>query len=76
MDAQAMKFIAAGCMAIGMAGAAIGVGNIFSALVNAISRNPSAENKLVKQALIGAGMAEAMGVFSLVVVFIIIFVVK
>lgn len=67
MDPVAFKYIAIGFMAFAMVGSAIGVGNIFSSLMEAISRNPSAEDKLVPRALIGAGMAEAMGIFGLIV---------
>ena len=73
MDLQNLKYIAIGLMALGMLGAAIGVGNIFASVVSAIARNPSAENKLSKYAFIGAGMAEAMGLFALVVAFMLIF---
>ncbi|AIL64975.1 ATP synthase subunit c [Rickettsiales bacterium Ac37b] len=73
MDAQSLKFIAIGCMALAMLGAALGIGNIFSAAVNAIARNPEAENKIFKYAFIGAGLAEAMGLFALILAFILIF---
>lgn len=73
MDAESLKYIAIGLMAFGMLGAAIGVANIFAAVVTAIARNPAAENKLSKYAFIGAGMAEAMGLFALVVCFMLIF---
>ncbi len=73
MDAEGLKYIAIGAMALGMLGAALGVGNIFAAVVSAIARNPAAESKLSKYALIGAGMVEAMGLFALVIAFMLIF---
>lgn len=73
MDLTSLKYIAIGLMALGMLGAAIGVGNIFASVVAAIARNPSAESKLSKYAFIGAGMAEAMGLFALVIAFMLIF---
>lgn len=73
MDAQSFKYIAIGLMSVGMFGAAIGVANVFSSLVQAISRNPSAENQMAKYAMIGAGMAEAMGIFALGIAMILIF---
>ena len=66
MESDALKFVGMGLMAFGMLGAAIGVGNIFAAMLNGVARNPSAEAKMSKYAYIGAGMAEAMGLFSLV----------
>ncbi|MFK7974161.1 MAG: F0F1 ATP synthase subunit C [Rickettsiaceae bacterium] len=73
MDATAFKFIGVGFMAFGMVGAAIGVGTIFSSLLNAIARNPSASDQLQRMALIGAGLAEAMGLFSFVIAMLLIF---
>lgn len=73
MDSIAFKYIAVSAMSIGMCGAALGVAFIFSALLNSIARNPSAEAKLGKYALIGAAMAEAIGIFALVIAMILIF---
>ena len=72
-SASALKYVGAGLMAFGMLGAAIGVGNIFAALLNGIARNPSAEPKLAKYVYIGAGLSEAMGLFGLVVGLLLIF---
>ena len=76
MEAESMKYIAVGCMSLGFFGAAIGIGNIFSALLAAISRNPSAESKLSGKAILGAGLTEALGLFALLIALILIFVVK
>jgi F-type H+-transporting ATPase subunit c len=73
MDATSLKYIAIGLMAFGFLGAAIGVGNIFSSTVNAVARNPSAEGKIFKYAIIGAGLSEAMGLFALVICFMLMF---
>ena len=42
MEAEAAKFIGAGIAAVGMAGAAIGVGNIFGSFLSGALRNPGA----------------------------------
>jgi F-type H+-transporting ATPase subunit c len=68
-----LKYIGIGLMSVGMFGAALGVGKIFSALLDGIARNPSAADKLQRNALIGAGLAEAMGLFSFVIVMLLIF---
>jgi len=73
MDMMPLKFIGVGLMAIGMFGAALGVGNIFSSLLNSIARNPSASEQLQRMAFIGAGLAEAMGLFSFVIAMLLIF---
>jgi F-type H+-transporting ATPase subunit c len=73
MDLMALKYIGSGLMAFGMLGAAIGVANIFSSLLSGIARNPSAADQLQRMALIGAGLVEAMGLFSFVVAMLLIF---
>jgi len=73
MDPVSFKYLAIAATILGMVGAAIAVANIFSSLLNSIARNPSAEAKMAKYAIIGAGMAEAMGIFALCIAMILIF---
>lgn len=73
MDLAALKYVGVGLMAFGMLGAAIGVGSIFSAMLSGIARNPAAEGKLAKYVYVGAGLAEAMGLFALVIALLLIF---
>lgn len=73
MELEALKYIGVGLSSIAMFGAAIGIGNIFSALLNGIARNPSAEDKLMKGAFIGAGLAEAMGLFGFLIALLLTF---
>lgn len=73
MDATSLKYIAIGLMSFGMLGAALGVGNIFASLLDAIARNPSQENKLFQRAIIGAGMAEALGIFAFAIALMLMF---
>lgn len=75
MELEVLKYVGAGLACFGMVGAAIGVGNIFAALINGVARNPSTEAKLFKSALIGAAMSEALGIFSFLAVIILLFVV-
>jgi F-type H+-transporting ATPase subunit c len=67
MEMLVLKYVGAGLACFGMIGAGIGVGNIFSALVNGTARNPSVEPKLFKNALIGAALAEALGLLAFVI---------
>lgn len=73
MEASALKFVAVGLMAFGMLGAALGVGNIFAAMLNGIARNPATEGKLFKNAIIGAALAEFMGLASMGIGLLLIF---
>jgi F-type H+-transporting ATPase subunit c len=68
-----LKYIGIGLMSIGMCGAALGVSLIFSSLLSSIARNPSASDKLQLLALIGAGLAEALGLFAFVMAILILF---
>lgn len=72
MEFVAFKFIGAGLACLGMIGAGIGVGNIFSALVQGAARNPSVEPKLFKNAMIGAALAEALGILAFVIAILLI----
>lgn len=70
---ESLKFIGVGLSSIAMLGAAIGIGNIFSSLINGIARNPEAEDKMLKAAFIGAGLTEAMGLFAFLISLLLIF---
>lgn len=74
MELEVLKYIGAGLMAFGMLGGAIGVGLIFSAAAQGIARNPSAEGKIFKAAIVGAGLAEALGLFAFAGIFAILFI--
>ena len=50
---QAAKFVGAGLASIGLAGAGVGIGTVFGALVIGISRNPSLKDELFKLAILG-----------------------
>jgi F-type H+-transporting ATPase subunit c len=58
----------------GMIGPGIGIGLIGNAAVNAIGRNPQAENKIRASAILFIAFTEALAIFALVVGFIINFV--
>ena len=73
MDLIALKYIGVGLLAIAMAGAAIAIGNIFGSFFNAIARNPSASDKIEKYIYIAVGLAEAMGIFAVLLAFLILF---
>jgi F-type H+-transporting ATPase subunit c len=70
---QAAKFVGAGLATIGLAGAGIGIGSIFSSLVLGISRNPSLQQELTKTAILGFALTEAIALFCLMIAFLILF---
>ena len=74
MEAEAAKLIGAGIACVGMGGAGIGVGTIFGSFLNGALRNPSAAPSQFTHALIGAALAEGLGIFSLVIALLLLFV--
>jgi len=75
MEIEAAKMIGAGIACFGMAGAAIGVGMIFSSFLGGALRNPSAAQDNFSSALIGGALAEALGIFSFLIAILMLFVV-
>ena len=70
---QATKFVGAGLATIGLAGAGVGIGTVFGALVIGVSRNPSLKDELFKLAILGFALTEAIALFSLMMAFLILF---
>jgi F-type H+-transporting ATPase subunit c len=73
MDPVAAKYIGAGIAAIGMGGAAVGVGNIFSQFLNGALRNPSAAQGQFANLIFGFAVTEALGIFSLLIALLLLF---
>ncbi len=69
MDVGAAKMLGAGLAMIAALGAGIGLGNIFSHLVEAIARNPSAKKDVFPIGMIGAAMTESIALLALLVAF-------
>lgn len=69
----ASKYIAAGLSSIGMAGAGVGIGSVFGALILGIARNPSLKNELFKIAMLGFALTEAIALFALMITFLLLF---
>ncbi len=73
MDVQAAKMIGAGLAVFGLLGVGIGIGNIFSSLIQAISRNPESKSQVMPIGLLGFALTEAVAIFALVIAFLILF---
>lgn len=67
------RLIGAGLAAIGMIGAGIGVGNVWSSLIGAVGRNPGAKKEVELYGWIGFAVTEAIALFALIVALIILF---
>ncbi len=73
METEAARYIGAGIATIGMGGAAIGMGMIFGNFLSAAIRNPAAASSQFSNLIFGFAVTEALGIFSLVVAFMILF---
>lgn len=66
MDMAAAKMIGAGLAMLALLGVGIGLGNIFSNLITAIARNPSAKDDVMKVGLIGFALTESIALLAFV----------
>ena len=73
MELEAAKDDRAGLAAIALTGAGVGIGLIFGNYLSGAMRNPSAAQKQFPNLLLGFALAEATGLFGLVVALIILF---
>ena len=66
MEAESFKYFGIGLATLGMLGAALGVGNIFSQFLAGALRNPSAAASQVGNLFVGAALVEALGILAFV----------
>ncbi len=74
MEAEAAKLIGAGLAAMGMIGAGIGVGNVWSSFFAAIARNPASKDEIGANIWIGFAVTEAIALFALLISLMLLFV--
>jgi len=76
VDPAAAKLIGAG-LAIGLGGIGpgIGIGLLVNGALQAIGRNPESEGSVRTLMIVGAGLAESVAIYALVVALILLFVV-
>jgi len=70
---QAAKYIGAGAATVGVAGSGAGIGSVFGNLVIGYARNPGLKQQLFSYAILGFALSEAMGLFCLMMAFLILF---
>jgi F-type H+-transporting ATPase subunit c len=70
---QAAKIIGSGLATIGLAGAGVGIGLVFGSLIEGTARNPSLEQSLFRFAILGFALAEATGLFCLMMAFLLLY---
>ncbi|XP_067941661.1 uncharacterized protein [Watersipora subatra] len=70
---QAAKYIGAGAATVGVAGSGAGIGTVFGNLVIGYARNPGCKQQLFTFAILGFALSEAMGLFCLMMAFLMLF---
>lgn len=70
---QAAKYIGAGAATVGVAGSGAGIGSVFGNLVIGYARNPGLKQQLFSYCILGFALSEAMGLFCLMMAFLILF---
>ncbi|KDR24087.1 ATP synthase lipid-binding protein, mitochondrial [Zootermopsis nevadensis] len=70
---SAAKFIGAGAATVGVAGSGAGIGTVFGSLIIGYARNPSLKQQLFSYAILGFALSEAMGLFCLMMAFLLLF---
>merc|ERR1712107_130112 len=70
---SAAKLIGAGAATVGVAGFGAGIGSVFGSLIIGYARNPSLKQQLFSYAILGFALSEAMGLFCLMMAFLLLF---
>ncbi|CAF2075083.1 unnamed protein product [Brassica oleracea var. botrytis] len=69
---EGAKSIGVGAATIASAGAAIGIGNVFSSLIHSVARNPSLAKQSFGYAILGFALTEAIALFAPMMAFLIL----
>nr|QMS50778.1 Atp9 [Metschnikowia aberdeeniae]QMS50810.1 Atp9 [Metschnikowia shivogae] len=69
----AAKYMGAGMSTMALGGAAMAIALVFVALMNGTARNPSLRSTLFPQAILGFALAEACGLFALMMAFLLLY---
>ncbi len=77
MEPATMKMLAAGlAIGLGLLGPGIGIGLVGSSAMQAIGRNPEAKGAILTNMILAIAMAEALGIYALIVAIILAMVAK
>ena len=67
------KYFAIAIVSLSLGAVAVAISAIFQSAFKSIARNPEAESKISKYIFVGAGFTEAMGLFALIAILLLIF---
>lgn len=69
----ASQVVGAGLATIALAGVGVGIGSVYAALIQGCAIQPSAGKELFGHAILGFAMVEAVGLFAMMLAFLILF---
>ena len=76
LSGEAARFLGAGlAIGIGVIGPGVGIGILGAGAMGAIGRNPEAAGAITTNMILAIAFAEALGIYSLIVAVILLFVV-
>jgi len=70
---KSFKLLGAGLATISLAGAGVGIGDIFGSLLRSVATNPDTTQTLFSYAILGFALTEAIALFGLMMSFLILF---
>ena len=73
MELESARLIAAAIAVLPLTGVGLGLGSIFNGWLSSLARNPSVAPKMQLVGVLGFALTEAVGLFALVVAFLILF---
>jgi F0F1-type ATP synthase membrane subunit c/vacuolar-type H+-ATPase subunit K len=73
LDIQSAKVFAAAITSLSLGLVGLAVGKIFTTLIEFTARNPSAKEKIFIIGILGFALTEAVALFTLLVVFLILY---
>lgn len=73
MVLQGFKYVASSIPMLSFMGVAMGVGNIFSSLLNSIARNKNELTELIRWSFVGFSLVEVSGFIGLVFAFLLLY---
>ena len=73
ISVQGLHFVGTGLAAIALAGVGLGIGTIFGNLLVACARQPNLTRMLFNYAILGFALTEAIGLFALMLAFLMLF---
>ena len=73
LSVDAARYLGAAIAAIALYGVGVSMGNLFSTWLNALARNPEAEDKMRSVGMLGFALTESIGLFALLIALLILF---